>query len=141
MTGSRVARFAAALTLCLVLAGAAADATLDTVIAQRITVPGKPTTDCVARARAALTSVLQDANETDPGSGEWVGVARSSGAIEASVVIECHDVDAGGYTASFTCSVETPTYTDTASALCGKITAAFNAGMAPTPEATQGAGL
>lgn len=136
MTGYRVARFAAALTLCVVLAGTAADATLDTVIAQRIAVPDKPTTDCVARARAALTSVLQDANETDPGSGQWVGVARASGAIAALAVIECHSVDAGGYTASFTCSVETPTYTDTASGLCGKLTAAFNAGT--TPASAQG---
>jgi hypothetical protein len=131
MTGYRVARFAAALALCVVFAGAAADATLDTVIAQRITVPDKPVTDCVARARGALTSVLQDANETDPGSGEWVGVGRSGDSIAASALIECHSVDAGGYTASFTCSVETPTYADTASGLCGKLTAAFNANAAP----------
>jgi hypothetical protein len=131
MTGYRVARFAAALALCVAFAGAAADATLDTVIAQRIVVPDKSTTDCVARARAALTAVLQDANETDPGSGQWVGVSRSSGAIAALAVIECHSVDAGGYTASFTCSVETPTYADTASGLCGKLTEAFNANAAP----------
>lgn len=135
MSGYRVARFAAALTLCVLFAGAAADATLDTVIAQRIAVPDKPTADCVARARAALTSVLQDANETDPGSGQWVGVARTSGAIAALAVIECHSVDAGGYTASFTCSVETPTYGDTASGLCGKLTTAFNA---TAPASAQG---
>ncbi|MGB6984579.1 MAG: hypothetical protein WBD74_01245 [Candidatus Aquilonibacter sp.] len=134
MTGHRAARFAAALTFCVLLAGAAADATLDTVIAQRIAVPDKPTSDCVTRARGALTSVLQDANETDPGSGEWVGVARSSGAIAALAVIECHSVDAGGYTASFTCSVETPTYADTASGLCGKLTTAFNATAAASAQ-------
>lgn len=127
MIGYRMARFAAALTCCVLLAGAAADATLDTVIAQRIVVPDKPVTDCVARTRAALTSVLQNANETDPGSGEWVGIAQMSGSIAAAVLIECHPVDAGGYTASFTCSVQTPTYADTASALCTKLTTAFNA--------------
>lgn len=127
MTGYRVAQFAAAFALCVLFGGGAADATLDTVIAQRIAVPDKPTTDCVARATAALTSVVQDANETDPGSGMWVGVARLNGAISALAVIECHSVDSGGYTASFTCSVETPTYGDTASGLCGKLTTAFNA--------------
>ncbi len=127
MSGYRVARFAAALTFCVLLGGAAADATLDTVIGQRILIPDKPTADCVARARAALTSVLQDANETDPGSGQWVGVARSGGSIAAFALIECHSVDSGGYSASFTCSVETPTYTDTASGLCGKLSTAFNA--------------
>ena len=139
MTGFRLARFVSALAICVLLAGAAADATLYTVIAQRIAVPDKPTTDCVAHARAALTDVLQDANETDPGSGEWVGVARASGAIAALAVIECHSVDAGGYTASFTCSVETPTYPDSASGLCDKLTAAFNSSTAPAT--TQGGAL
>jgi hypothetical protein len=139
MTGYRVARFAAALAFCVLLAGAAADATLDTTIAQRIAVPDKPMTDCVGHARAALTAVLQDANETDPGSGQWVGVARSSGSIAAFAVIECHGVDAGGYTASFTCSVETPTYADTANGLCTKLTAAFNTTTAPAT--TQGGAL
>ena len=137
MFGYRIARFTAALALCALFAGAAADATLDTTIAQRIAVTDKPTTDCVAHARAALTSVLQDANETDPGSGQWVGVARLSGSIAALAVVECHSVDAGGYTASFTCSVETPTYADTASGLCDKLTAAFNA--APPANAQGGA--
>lgn len=138
MTVHRVARFAAALALCVLFAGAAADATLDTVIAQRVAVPDKPTSDCVARAKGALASVLQDANETDPGSGQWVGVARSGGTIDALAVIECHSVDAGGYTASFTCSVETPTYGDTASGLCGKLTTAFNA---TAQASTQGGAL
>jgi hypothetical protein len=136
MSGYRVARFAAALVFCVLVGGAAADATLDTVIAQRILIPDKPTADCVARARGALTSVLQDANETDPGSGQWVGVARASGAIAALAVIECHSVDAGGYSASFTCSVETPTYGDTAVGLCTKLTSAFNTAVAPAT--TQG---
>ncbi|HTV92682.1 MAG TPA: hypothetical protein VMG98_08190 [Verrucomicrobiae bacterium] len=139
MTGYRVARFVTTLAVCILVAGAAADATLDTVIAQRVTVSDKPVTDCVARARAALTSVLQSANETDPGSGEWVGVAQVSGSIAAAVVIECHPVDAGGYSASFTCSVQTPTYADTASGLCGKLTAAFNTAAAPAT--TQGGAL
>jgi hypothetical protein len=131
MTGYRVARFAAALALCIAFAAAAADATLDTVVAQRIAVPDKPVTDCVGRARTALTAVLQNANETDPGSGEWVGVAQVSGSIAAAAVIECHPVDAGGYTASITCSVQTPTYGDTASGLCDKLTTAFNTAAAP----------
>ncbi len=131
MTGHRVASFAAALALCVAFAGTAADATLDTAVAQHIAVPDKPATDCVARARSALTAVLQNANETDPGSGEWVGVAQVSGSIAAAAVVECHPADAGGYTASFTCSVETPTYNDTASGLCDKLTAAFNAAAAP----------
>ncbi|HEX8806407.1 MAG TPA: hypothetical protein VF741_05635 [Candidatus Aquilonibacter sp.] len=133
-----MASFAAALALFVAFAGAAADATLDTVVAQHIAVPDKPATDCVARARTALNAVLQNANETDPGSGEWVGVAQVSGSIAAAAVVECHPVDAGGYLASFTCSVETPTYSDTASGLCDKLTAAFNT-AAPAPTAQGGA--
>ncbi len=133
--GYRVAWFATALTLCVLLAGVPARATLDTVIAQRISIPDKQITDCVSRASGALTTVLQDAHETDPGSGQWVGVARSGGAIAGLAVIECHSVDSGGYSASFTCSVETPTYADSASGLCGKLTTAFNA---TAPASAQG---
>jgi hypothetical protein len=137
--GYRVAWFATALALCVLLAGVPARATLDAVIAQQILIPDKQISDCVARASGALTIVLQDAHETDPGSGQWVGVGRSSGSIAALAVIECHPVDTGGYSASFTCSVQAPTYSDTASGLCAKLSAAFN--TTPATQSTQGGAL
>lgn len=135
----RAARFAAAFVLSVLCAGAAADATLQTVIAQHVVVPNDNVDNCVAKARDALTTVMQNANETDPGSGQWVGVDHPpNGAADAFAVIECHPIEGGGYSASFTCSAQTPTYADGAAGLCTKLVAAFSA-PAPSPSPASGA--
>lgn len=118
-----------AFALNIGLASLPASAALDLVVAQQANVPNKPFSDCESRAKSALTSVMQDANETGSGSGQWVGVQRMEGSISATVVVECHP-DGGGYRAGFTCAVQVPPNPDTANALCAKVTTAFNAATA-----------
>lgn len=129
MSRYRGALLIGAFALNVGLASLPARAALDLVVAQQATVPNKPFSDCETRAKNALTSAVQDANETAGGSGQWVGVQRMEGSISATVVIECHP-DAGGYRAGFTCAVQIPPNADSASALCTKVTTAFNAATA-----------
>ncbi|HTX56147.1 MAG TPA: hypothetical protein VMD47_03500 [Candidatus Acidoferrales bacterium] len=127
----RAARFLAALLLGVLLAGAAADATLDTVNAPRITVPDKSVNDCSDKAQSTLMSVMQNATEAGQGSGEWLAQTQPSpgGPPSAWAIIECHAIDGGGYTASFVCSVQTPTNPVSASDLCTKLATAFGGGQ------------
>ena len=103
-----------------------ASAALDMVIGQPAVVANKPLADCTTRAQKALSSVMQTAVEAGTGSGHWAGVSRMEGSVSATGIIECHPTDTG-YIAAFTCAVQVPPNPDTANALCGKLTAAFNA--------------
>ncbi len=138
----RVACAAAALACGLALTNAPARANLDTVIAQRVVVPTGTPAECSARAKDALTTVMNSAFEAGKGSGQWIGVTRVGGSASAAAVLECHPLDSG-YVASFTCSVQVPPNPDTASTLCGKLTAAFGASTAtaaPAASASPAAG-
>ncbi|HET9030266.1 MAG TPA: hypothetical protein VFN49_08815 [Candidatus Aquilonibacter sp.] len=117
-----------AFALNIALASSPAKAALDMVIAPQSVVAGKSFTDCSARAKNALTAVMQSATEAGTGSGNWVGVQRIDGSVAATGIIECHP-DAGGYRAGFTCATQVPPG-EAADALCGKLTAAFNAATA-----------
>ena len=129
MSRYRGALLIGAFALNVGLASLPASAALDVVVAQQSVVPNKPISDCSARAKNALSSVMRDATEAGTGSGHWVGVQQIEGSIAASGVIECHP-DAGGYRAGFTCAVQVPPNPDSASALCTKLTTAFNAATA-----------
>jgi hypothetical protein len=125
----RIACLTAALTLCsVVFSSSVAQAGLLTVIGPRTIVPNKPLSDCSARAKSALDTVLQNSFEAGAGSGEWIGAERLTPSSDpsASAVIECHPVDTG-YAASFTCAAEVPPSPVTASDLCNKLIAAFGA--------------
>ena len=129
-----ISRFRAAAAIaaaaCTFFAGTApARAALDMVVAPQSAVANKPFSDCSARAKNALTAVMQSAVEAGTGSGNWVGIHRIDGSVSASAVVECHPVDTG-YVASFTCAVQVPPNADTANALCTKIGTAFNAATA-----------
>lgn len=126
MSRYRGALVLGAFALNIALASSPASAALDMVIGPQASVTAKPFTDCSARAKNALTAVMQSATEAGSGSGHWVGVQRLDGSVAATGVIECHPVDAG-YRASFTCAVQVPPNPDTASALCAKLSSAFNA--------------
>lgn len=135
----RAASFTAVFALGVLLCGAPAGATLDTVVAPHIVVPDKPESDCGDRAKDALTVVMHNEVEVGEGSGQFVGVTRTdpSGPASAAAVIECHKVDSGGYSASFTCTAEEPTNPDTAAALCSKLVTAFGPTTAPTSGGTK----
>jgi hypothetical protein len=129
MSRYRGALLIGAFALNIGFASSPANAALDLVVAQQSVVPNKPFADCSARAKNALTSVMQNASEAGTGSGQWVGVQRLEGSVAASAVIECHP-DAGGYRAGFTCAVQVPPNPDSANALCTKLTTAFSAATA-----------
>jgi hypothetical protein len=132
----RIACFAVTFALSALLVSAPAGATLDTVIGQRSVVPGKPFSDCSARAKNALTTVMQNATEAGAGSGHWFGASSIDSSISATAVVECHQLD-NGYAVSFTCSTQVPPNPDSASALCSKIIAAF--GTTTAASTTSGA--
>ncbi len=127
----RIACSAVTFALSALLVSAPAGATLDTVIGQRSVVPGKPFSECSARAKSALTAVMQNATEAGDGSGHWFGSSSIGSSIAAVAVVECHQLD-NGYAVSFTCSTQVPPNPDSASALCGKLTAAFGSTTAAT---------
>ncbi len=129
MSRYRGALLIGAFALNVGFASLPASAALDLVVAQQSVVPNKPFADCSSRAKNALNSVMQNATEAGTGSGHWVGVQNIEGSISASAVIECHP-DAGGYHAGFTCAVQVPPNSESASALCTKLTTAFNAASA-----------
>ena len=133
----RFAIVAAALTASVALLTAAAPAEILMVIGDSITVPNAPVSDCNAKAKTALDSVLQNAG--DNGSGVWLayGPPDSSGHSSATAAIHCFPLDSG-YNVSFTCAVEVPPNPDTAAGLCAKLSAAFPAQKAAMLTAPSG---
>lgn len=125
----RLSRFAAAATFfvaCAVFLTSAARAEILMATGDSATVPNAPISDCNAKAKTALDSVLQNAG--DNGSGVWLayGPADSSGHSSATAAIHCFPIG-NGYNVSFTCAVEVPPNPDTATSLCAKLVAAFPA--------------
>lgn len=117
---------AVALAAGSLLATAPALADLQTVVGARTVVTGEPVATCGVKAKAALDSVLQNAFETDTGSGEWLayGAPDRSGNDTSAAAIHCYPVGAG-YVVTFTCAAQVPPNPDTAATICTKLVAAF----------------
>lgn len=124
----RVAAAAIAFSLDVALLGAAAPAALQMVIGARTTVANEPVSQCSAKAKTALSAVLQNPFEAGDGTNQWLayGTLDSSGHASATAAIHCYPVD-NGYVVTFTCAVEVPPDPDTATSLCTKLAAAFPA--------------
>ena len=123
----RSALLVAGCAVALAAATIPAPAALDLAVGARKVVKGQPVSSCNGSAKTALTSVLADASEVGSGdTGEWraYGLADSSGKPSAAAAIHCYPLD-DGYVVTFTCAVQAPPATDTASALCTKIAGAF----------------
>jgi len=129
----RVALFAAGCALALGAVTLPAPAALDLAVGARKVVKNQPVSSCNAAAKSALNSALTDAAEVGSGdTGEWRAYAApdSAGHSSAAAAVHCYPLD-DGFVVTFTCAVETPPSTDTASALCSKLAAAFSPGGAP----------
>ncbi len=127
MLKARAALLAAGCALALGGATLPARAALDLAVGARKVVKNQPVSSCNAAAKSALSSVLSDASEIGTGdTGEWRGYAAadSSGNSSAAAAVHCYPLD-DGYVVTFTCAVEVPPSTDTASALCTKLATAF----------------
>lgn len=122
----RVALFGVALAVNAVLASTPAFASFDMAVGSRTVVPNKPVSDCSAKAKTALNSVLQNAFEAGDGTGQWAayGQLDSSGHASASAAIHCFPVDKG-YVVTFTCAAEVPPNPLTANDLCAKLATEF----------------
>jgi hypothetical protein len=123
---SRIACVAVAAGLGVALTGKPASADLQMVAGGHVVVSNEPVSACSAKAKTALDSVLQNAVESEDGSGEWLayGSLDSSGHATAAASVHCYPVDTG-YVVTFTCSAQVPPNPDTASGLCTKLMAAF----------------
>jgi hypothetical protein len=126
----RIAAVAVGFTLALGITGARAPAALDMFVGARVLVKAQTLSSCNAKAKSALNAVLQNATEVGTGdTGEWkaYGAPDASGNTFAAAAVHCYPID-NGYLVTFTCAAQVPPNPDTASALCGKLAAAFNAG-------------
>ncbi len=125
-----VAAFAVAVVLDFALVSTSAFAAVEMSIGSRAIVPNAPVSQCSAKAKSALNSVLQGgAAEAGENTGQWLsyGPADSSGNSSSAAAIHCYPID-HGYVATFTCAVESPVNPESASALCTKLTSAFGGG-------------
>jgi len=120
----RLVTVSAAMLTCVALLTTRAPAEILIAVGDSITVTNEPVSDCNAKAKTALDSVLQNAG--DNGAGVWLayGPPDSSGHASATAAIHCYPLD-NGYNVSFTCAVEVPPNPDTATTLCTKLAAAF----------------
>lgn len=138
----RATCFAVALALSFLLVCRPAPADLGMVIGPRVVVTNQPVSDCSAKAKAALNSVLQNAFEAGDGTNQWLayGPLDSTGHSSATAAIHCYPVDSG-YVATLTCAAQVPPNPDTATTLCVKLAAAFpaqNAALIDRPGSVAG---
>jgi hypothetical protein len=126
-TFPRAAVVVAGLALAVGLAGRPAAAALDMVIGDKTVVKNESLSSCNTKAQSALISVLGKAAEYgDTGSWEGYGATDSSGNSFAAAAIHCYPLDAvSGYLVTFTCAAQSPPATETPSAICTKLAAAF----------------
>lgn len=105
-----------------------ASAALDMAVGSREVVKSEPVSNCNDRARSALNSVLQNAQQIGDGTGEWKAYAAPdyAGNVMAAAAVHCYQLGSG-YVATFTCAVQAPPYQDSASGLCTKLATAFDA--------------
>ncbi len=126
----RTVLLAGGFVLALGAAALPAPAALDLAVGARKVVKSQPVSGCNAAAKTALNSVLQDATEIGAGdTGEWraYGQPDSGGHSSTAAAIHCYPLD-DGYVVTFTCAVQSPPSSDTASALCTKLATAFGGG-------------
>lgn len=124
---SQVAVVTAALALAMGATALRAPAALDMALGDRKVVENQPVSACDASARTALTQVVDNATEIGA-SSQWVGAAPATGpdGITATAVIHCVGTGSG-YIVTFTCATQVPPNSDSAGALCAKLSAAFGA--------------
>jgi hypothetical protein len=128
--------------LAAVVPPLAVPAALDMALGARKVVQNQPIGACNQAAKSALDSVIGGAREIGSGdTGEWqaYNAGDTANGSTAAGAVHCYPVGSG-YVATFTCAAQVPPSTDTASALCSKISAAFDGKTAAMNGRTTGAG-
>ncbi|MFY9710905.1 MAG: hypothetical protein WBD57_00510 [Candidatus Cybelea sp.] len=105
-----------------------APAALDMALGTRKVVENQPVSACNQAARSALTSVFGGAQELGSDTGEWqaYNAGDTANGVTESGAVHCYPVG-NGYVVTFTCAAQVPPSTETAAAMCSKISAAFDA--------------
>lgn len=137
---ARTTLLAAATLAGLLWCSSGAPASVDISAGIRHVSPDGTLADCGDKARASLNAFLENASETNSGSGDWLAHSRNgiAGSPTASAVVRCYAL-AKGYVVTFTCVVELPDNPYTAAALCLDIAHKFYGGAVtalaaiPTP--------
>ncbi|HLY02813.1 MAG TPA: hypothetical protein VKR56_10020 [Candidatus Cybelea sp.] len=126
---SRVALLAVGLIAALGSLSTRAPAALDMNVGVSKVVQSQPVSACNSSAKIALNAVLQNAIEIGGDTGEWLAFAApdSANGSTAAATIHCYPL-ASAYLVTFTCAAQVPPSTDSAAALCTKLTAAFDSG-------------
>ncbi|HEY6485592.1 MAG TPA: hypothetical protein VIX83_04325 [Candidatus Cybelea sp.] len=120
--------FLAAGLLAAVVPPLEAPAALDMALGAQKVVQNQPVSACNQAARTALTSVFGGAQEIGSGNtGEWqaYNAGDTANGVTQSAAVHCYPVG-DGYVVTFTCAAQVPPSTDSAAALCSKISAAFD---------------
>lgn len=125
----RIVSLAAGFGLALSCTAAKAPAALDMFVGAKKVVENQPVSACNAAAKSALDGVLQNSLALGGStSGEWEGYAPAVTADGTTAVASIHCFPVGtGYVVEFTCAAQVPPNADSASALCAKLSAAFDA--------------
>jgi hypothetical protein len=122
--------FAAVLALAGVIwCSSGAPASVDISAGIRHVSPDGTLADCSDKAKTSLDAFLQDAAETNPGSGDWLAHSQNgiSGSPTAIAAVRCYALPKG-YVVTFTCTVELPDNPYTAAALCLDVAHKFYGG-------------
>jgi hypothetical protein len=118
-----------ALLAGLIWCSSSAPAAVDISVGIRHVSPDGTLTDCSAKAKAALSTFLQDAAETNAGSGDWVAHSQNgaAGTPTATAVVRCYALPKG-YVVTFTCAVQLPDNPYSSDDLCKDVAHKFYGG-------------
>ncbi|HEY2473367.1 MAG TPA: hypothetical protein VGI19_01065 [Candidatus Cybelea sp.] len=118
-----------------------ARAGLDMALGPQKVVKNQPLSACNQAAKSALDATLGGAQELGGDSGEWqaYNAGDTANGSTAAAAIHCYPAE-GGYVVTFTCAAQVPPSTDTASALCTKLSAAFDSKASAFGDAGQAPG-
>ncbi len=125
----RAALALAGLTVATIWCGSSAPASVDLSVGIRHVSPDGSLTDCGAKAKSSLDAFLQDAAESNPGSGDWIAhsAVGLAGAPTATAVVRCYALPKG-YVVTFTCAVQLPDNPYGATDLCLNVAHKFYGG-------------
>jgi hypothetical protein len=129
----RAAIAGATLLTAIVWCGSQAPAAIDFSVGIRYVSESGTLPDCSAKAKQSLGAFLQDASESNPGSGDWSAHSQNgvNGTPTATAAVRCFPLPSG-YVVTFTCAVQLPDNPYTANALCLDIAHKFHGAGAIT---------
>ena len=142
MTLIRGLSLAVAISAIMLAAGGIAPAAVELSTGIRHVSDTGSLDECSAKAKAALSTYLQNVTESTESNGDWIGTAQNplAGGASADATVRCYALSKG-YVVTFICAVQLPENPYGADALCLDIAHKFYGGALaalgamPTPTA------